>query len=206
MIKVQDETPKIYYNESRDFQFIGRLYDVVLNSVKTNCDLLYNLPISDNVNTQMLDLMSTTLGFKIRHNYNTKQLVSACSIFPTILKNKGNIQAIQLIGDALLHAEGITEDFGYEISDDNTSIDIFIPSTLSDINLFKDLLSYVMPAGMNVNIIRATRIYQAANKIQTNVPVKHVIDSKFVEKPNKIGSINSISVIRGTRVDNSDGE
>lgn len=30
MIKVQNLTPDIYYNRSRDFQFIGRLYDVVL--------------------------------------------------------------------------------------------------------------------------------------------------------------------------------
>ena len=40
MIKLQDMTPDVYYNQSRDFQFIGRLYDIVLNSVKTNADLI----------------------------------------------------------------------------------------------------------------------------------------------------------------------
>ena len=44
MIKLRNLTPDVYYNESRDFQFIGRLFDVVLNSVKTEADLLYNVP------------------------------------------------------------------------------------------------------------------------------------------------------------------
>ena len=45
MIKLQNYTPEIYYKESRDFQFIGRLYDLVLNSIKTEVDLLYYLPL-----------------------------------------------------------------------------------------------------------------------------------------------------------------
>ena len=38
MIKLQNLTPEVYYKESRVFQFIGRLYDIVLNSVKTETD------------------------------------------------------------------------------------------------------------------------------------------------------------------------
>ena len=41
MIRLQDMTPSVYYDQSRDFQFIGRLFDVVLNSVKTNADMVY---------------------------------------------------------------------------------------------------------------------------------------------------------------------
>ena len=61
MIKLQDYTPEVYYRESRDFQFIGRLYDLVLNYVKTNADLIYSLPLSDNSDNQFIDLMAMTL-------------------------------------------------------------------------------------------------------------------------------------------------
>ena len=54
MIKLQDYTPEVYYRESRDFQFIGRLYDLVLNYVKTNADLIYSLPLSDNSDNQFI--------------------------------------------------------------------------------------------------------------------------------------------------------
>ena len=48
MIRLQDLVPNVYYEKSRDFQFIGRLFDIVLNSVKTNSDTLYNLPSGKN--------------------------------------------------------------------------------------------------------------------------------------------------------------
>ena len=50
MIKLQDYTPDIYYSESRDFQFIGRLFDLVLNYVKTNVDIGAYLSWYDQIN------------------------------------------------------------------------------------------------------------------------------------------------------------
>ena len=91
MIKLQDLTPEVYYKESRDFQFLGRLYDLVLNSVKTESELIYNLPLSPNVNEKMLELLTLTLGFKPKHQYNSKQLYAICSVLSEIIRNKGSI-------------------------------------------------------------------------------------------------------------------
>ena len=156
MIQLQNYTPEVYYNHSRDFQFIGRLYDIVLNSVKTNSDLLQCLLNNNNFNSQLVDLLSLTLGFKSRHQYNTKQLVSLCSIFPTILKNKGNIKAVQLAGQAVLNAEGITEPFGCEMLD--KTLYLFVPSKLSDLNLLRDLLEYILPAGITCEFAKGIKI------------------------------------------------
>ena len=87
MIKLQDYTPDVYYNESRDFQFIGRLYDIVLNYVKTNADLLYDLPLSDNSDSQFIELLAFTLGFQPKHKYTAKHLRAICSVFSDILRN-----------------------------------------------------------------------------------------------------------------------
>ena len=55
MIKLQELTPSVYYEQSRDFQFIGRLYDIVLNYIKTNADNLYTLPIGKNMDEKLLN-------------------------------------------------------------------------------------------------------------------------------------------------------
>lgn len=154
MIKLQDMTPDVYYNQSRDFQFIGRLYDIVLNSVKTNVDLIQACPISDNTDNKLIDLMAFTLGFKSKHNYSIKQLQALCTTFMKILKKKGSIEAIELALTTLFQAENVDQEFAYDLSDDNTLLTLYIPGTLTDINLFKDLLTYILPAGMSVNIIR----------------------------------------------------
>ena len=71
MIRTQKYTPEVYYEQSRDFQFIGRLYDVVLNSVKTNVDIIQNsLPFNTRSSRDLLKLMSYTLGFKPKHKYS----------------------------------------------------------------------------------------------------------------------------------------
>ena len=75
MIKLQNLTPVVYYDQSRDFQFIGRLYDLVLNYIKTNAANLYNLPSGKNMDEQLLNLLALTLGFKPKKNYNSKKQI-----------------------------------------------------------------------------------------------------------------------------------
>jgi len=160
MIKLTELTPNIYNDASRDFQFIGHLYDTVLNYIKTNSDLIYNIPLSDNSDTRLVELMATTLGFKSRHKYNVKQLVALCSVFSTIIRQKGTLNAIDTAGKALLTAEGITEDIFVELDPEdrsNLTISIFVPQELTDLNLLKDLLLYVLPAGCSCNIVRELR-------------------------------------------------
>ena len=109
MIRLQDLTPEVYYKQSRDFQFIGRLYDIVLNYIKTNADNLYYLPIGQNMNEQLLNLLALSLGFKPKNNYNSKQLLAICSVLPEIMKNKGSLQSMITAVNALLAAEEIEQ-------------------------------------------------------------------------------------------------
>lgn len=177
MIKLQNYTPEVYYKESRDFQFIGRLYDLIFNSVKTNSDQLYNLPLSDNSNEEWIDLMALTLGFKPRHNYNVKQLVAVCNILPTILRNKGTLRAIELIGNAILKSEGVKDSIYVSLSSiDSTRLQIGLPTLLEDITLLQDLLDYVLPAGMTCEIIT-----EATEEIN-NAPTISVFDQSLFHK------------------------
>ena len=161
MIRLQDNTPKTYYERSRDFQFIGRLYDVVLNSVKTNADIIANgIPYSDFSPEKFLELLSRTLGFKPKHNYTHNQLLAICNIFSTILKNKGNIKAVELVGEAILKTEGILGTIAclmkYDAykQKDLPVLRIIIPEKLAEIALFYDLLEYIIPAGCACEVVR----------------------------------------------------
>ena len=154
MIKLQDYTPEVYYRESRDFQFIGRLYDLVLNYVKTNADLIYSLPLSDNSDNQFIDLMAMTLGFHAKHKYTSQQLEAICFVLSEIIRNKGTIKALTIACDAIFHAEGIQGQFDYGLTNNNTNIVIYLPQELSDTTLLNDLFEYILPAGMSCQIIK----------------------------------------------------
>ena len=177
MIKLEELTPLIYYKESRDFQLIGRLFDLVLNFCKTSADTIYYLPQSLNADKQFVTLLAMTLGFKPKHNYNSTQLRAICSILPTILKNKGSLNAILLIATTLLRAEGIVESLEYDyltkkLSDDDDrplGLTIYLPIQLHDTILLEDLLDYVAPAGLNITIVKELRIRtDATTKLAVN--------------------------------------
>ena len=167
MIKLQDLTPSIYYEQSRDFQFIGRLYDIVLNYVKTNADNLYTLPIGKNMDEKLLNLLAFTLGFQSKHHYNSKQLLAICSVLPLILKHKGSLNAILIAVNSILYAEGINQALDYEFKDNN--LVLYLSPDLSDLTLLKDIMIYILPAGIGCDMIKEI---QSVNKIETILTTK----------------------------------
>ena len=180
MIKLQELTPSVYYEQSRDFQFIGRLYDIVLNYVKTNADNLYTLPIGKNMDEKLLNLLAFTLGFQSKHQYNSKQLLAICSVLPLILKHKGSLDAILIAVNSILYAEGINQALDYEFKDNN--LVLYLSPDLSDLTLLKDIMIYILPAGIGCDMIKEI---QSVNKIETvlitkdEVTVYKDVASKF---------------------------
>ena len=167
MIKLQDLTPAIYYNQSRDFQFIGRLYDLVLNYSKTNAANLYNLPVGKNMDEQLLNLLALTLGFKPTKNYNSKQLRAICSVLPTILRHKGSIQALVFATNALLAAEGVRQPLDYTMHP-KQGITLYVAQELDDLSLFTDLLDYLLPAGLSCTVVKES---QSVHEVKTTLSV-----------------------------------
>ena len=154
MINLYNQVPSVYPSASRDFQYLCWLTNVVLNSVKHNVDDIYNLP-STTIDSKIAELLAMTLGFKIKRNYDQKQLIALVSILPTILKYKGTIKAIEMAVEALLTSSGATGDLDYTI--DGAQLIVTMPKELIDTTLFTDLLDYILPAGMTCRIIRKTQ-------------------------------------------------
>lgn len=189
MIKLQNYTPAIYYKDSRDFQLLGRLFDLVLNSIKTEADLLYNLPLSNNSDEKLLELLALTLGFKPKHQYNAKQLKAVCSVFAEILRNKGSIKAIKIACEALFNSMDISQalDYDFTTGKDKTELNLYIAQDFGDITILNDLLSYVLPAGMSCNIIREFHILTESN---TNISITDTVT------PYKINTAETSKIIK----------
>ena len=199
MIRLQDLVPNVYYEKSRDFQFIGRLFDIVLNSVKTNSDTLYNLPSGKNKDERLLNLLAFTLGFQPKHHYNSKQLEAICSVLPLVIKNKGSLNAIIIATNAILHAEGLTQSLSYSIAP-RESITLYLPTQLSDLTLLSDLMNYILPAGLYCNFVKEI---SKVTTVETKIGVKsEVIISK--ENPyyyNKLLKANEVTKYRKNLID-----
>lgn len=156
MINLYNQVPTIYSNASRDFQFLSWLINIVLNSVKHNVDDLYILPKAG-IDSRLSELLSFTLGFKVKRNYDKDQLLALVNIIPSLLKYKGTGYALELAGNALIKASGATGEC--EIIEDKESlkngiIKLRLPKNLIDMSLFTDLLPYILPAGMTCSITR----------------------------------------------------
>jgi hypothetical protein len=165
MIKVQRNVPDYYYDESRDFQLIGRIFESVLNHSKTATDIIVNTPLSQKYDVSLIDLVTLTIGFESKRKYDVPNLMALISSFKSILKIKGTKKSIEDCVRVLLKAQNINEDFQVvvdtstsEVGEEtiyNRDVLIYIPKEVKDVALLEDMLDYVLPAGFNYSIIIA---------------------------------------------------
>ena len=153
MINFYNQVPSVYTSASRDFQYLSWLINIVLNAVKHNVDDLYFIP-NAKTDPRITELLAMTLGFKLKRNYDQKQLATLVSILPSILKYKGSKTAIMLTGYALVRAAGSTGKFECEIKDN--CLEITLPEKQVDTTLFMDLLPYILPAGLTCRVVNNT--------------------------------------------------
>lgn len=171
LINFYDQVPRVYPNSSRDFQYLSWLINIVLNSVKHNVDDLYDLPNAAH-DAKLTELLAMTLGFKIRRNYDQKQLAALVSVIPGLLKHKGTAKAISMAADALITASGTVGNFECIVRDNE--LEIVLPKELVDTTLFMDLLPYIMPAGMTCKVLRKTQI-----QINRRTEIDYRYNSKY---------------------------
>lgn len=160
MLKTKNLVPSVYYNQSRDFQFLGRTFDAVFNYLKMNIDLIEALPLSQNSDDTMIPLLAKTLGFNVRHTYDTQDLKSICSVFSDLVRNKGSKSAIENAGKTLMNTQNIGGYFKVDINTDTVdnpyTVNLYVPPDLKDTILLEDLFDYILPAGFEYRFIKST--------------------------------------------------
>lgn len=174
MIKIQNSVPSIYYNSSRDFQLLGHLFDLVLNSTKTEADLLFNLPLSTNSDDQLLDLMTFTLGLRLnKAKYTSRQLRAICSVAPRMMRLKGSQKAIELLCTALMRADSAEGNFSIVLNEAQTELTVYITSYATCRDALHEVLPYILPAGMVFKIKEASGLtYNTTTNLNVTDTVK----------------------------------
>lgn len=180
MIKVKDSVPSIYYEESRDFQVFGNSFEAVFNYLKTNVDLINENPLDRRSSYLVIKLITKTLGFESKHEYDMDDLRTLCSIFVDCIKNKGTLNSINKAISGLLNSQHITSEF--KVIQDGNDLMIYLPKNIRDTVLLDDIFDYILPAGITYNFSFGT--YALENKIDTEMSADDYVVVKEMKNAN----------------------
>lgn len=196
-MKVKNLVPEVYYRDSRDFSYIGRVCEILFNYMKTNVDLVGQSPVNEEVPDCIVDLLATTLGFESKHKYQTLDLVSICSSFTELLRNKGNRLSIEEAVTILMRTQNINEEIDIDVDEvDKHKYIIYVPKTLDDIILLEDLFEYILPTGVTYSF----RIKSSASgDYKTDVEVEDNVET-YTMSGHQLGQVGG----KVTGFDNTD--
>lgn len=192
MFRLQDNTPSVYTEQSRDFQLFCRLYDCIFNGVKYDIDSITDILDPNKINDRLLGLLCTKIGFFTSRTYDSYLLRHILVAFPYAVKSKGSIRGIQIAVSTILKAEGDlrlsseASDVRIDYREDLSTIYIYTSVPVINTHALDDFLKYILPVGYTYILERYI--------ISTHTKSLGISDSY-------IGMINptsSLSQIRGT--------
>ena len=186
MFRLQNNTPPIYTEGSRDFQLFCRLYDCVNNAVRFDINTITNILDPLKANDRILELMCTKIGFFTKYDFDADVLRAILSTFPYIIKYKGSIKGIELAVSTILKLEG--NNLPPKILIDNTEhiINIYISTSIFNTNALDELLDYVIPIGYTYSV-QEYGDYKSTISLDTNIVVDSLL-SPIISTSQVLGS------------------
>lgn len=156
MFRVENNVPDVYVNESRDFQLISRLYDLVFQSTRFSIDSMSKISDTIRCNDNLLPLIATKVGFFTDLNLTSKSDRMILSAFPYILKYKGSLKSVELTANLFGRIVNSHVDVRQDPEDKNHIIlnfDKFSPN----IDILYALLNYIRPTGIVIDFEMVTK-------------------------------------------------
>lgn len=173
MFRLQDNLPEVYINESRDFQILARISDMLFSSIKYDVDTMVNILDATLVKDKLLDLLCTRVGFFPAIEIDAQVLKYIIASFPYIIKHKGTAAGIKAAVNAVLKAENTqavqTDAVGGVEALDNTLVEIiskkpknetrneytvyiYTTQTIYNKDALAEIFKYVLPAGFTYKL------------------------------------------------------
>lgn len=159
IIRLQNNTPPVYTEESRDFQLLCRIYDCVTNAVKLDIDSIPTIADTSQCLSSILPLLQTKVGFFTENTLQDKELRYAIEAFPYIVKKKGSREGIIECLNLFLQVNNILKSSQVIITNESANeedaytIKILIESEVKDTSLLEELIRYIVPTGYLVSYI-----------------------------------------------------
>lgn len=173
MFKPSKNVPEIYMKESRDFQLMSRLNDMLFLGVHYDASSITELNNPKKCRSLYLKYLAEKVGFYTDKYIPDVVLMNIISAFKTALKNKGTLLGVEQAVIAVLKAENSIEPprivhvRGFNETNlyyEQYTINIYTPIKIKNEVALKEFLKYIIPAGYNYNLY----VYETAaleNKI-----------------------------------------
>ena len=94
------------------------------------------------------------------------------------------MNAILIAVNSILYAEGINQALDYEFK--NNNLVLYLSQDLSDLTLLKDIMIYILPAGIGCDMIKEI---QSVNKIETILTTKDEVTVAYEGSANALNRI-----------------
>jgi len=155
VLYLENEVPEVYVEESRDFQVLMRLMSIIFNACRADSQQLQFLNDAELINSRLIPLLQTKVGFFTNKEYKSSDLRDICRIFMHIVRNKGSRKGIELAIRAFFSAKNFKSNYYIDIQNEPTvdnqedaySIKIGLKKNFTDFTLLEDVLRYVLPTG-----------------------------------------------------------
>lgn len=152
MFRFENHMPDYWMNESRDFQLLTRLNDIVFMGQRADIATIQNLNDSKKCKNTFLNLLAKKVGFFTDKYIEENVLRNIIGAFKIAIKHKGTKIGIEYAVRAILKAENSSGVPEVAVDNENYDINIFTPVELKNVEALDEFLKYIIPAGYNVNI------------------------------------------------------
>lgn len=178
LLKLEDNTPNIYSEKSRDFQLLCRILDIYLNYLIQKSRAIIELSNVDTIQDNLLMLFARRLGFTTKKYFPPDILRNICKNYPEMIKYKGTTRAIELAVNSVLSTSKEVTSIEVTESRASGSIIITVTSDASDAYLeyLKELLTFIVPTGVTINFdLNLTKFSSNSDVFATTTTVKRII-------------------------------
>lgn len=159
-LQMVKNVPGTYVSQSRDFQLMCNLMDLLFNGVKFDIDSIKYLSDTTYCRESTLGLLQHKLGLELDTQITDQLLRKILKCFPFIVKKKGSRAGIEEM--ICLYLSIIQSDGSHNVKiyspytapiAGNYIIDLEVETEgrLPNIHILENLLRYVVPTGYNIN-------------------------------------------------------
>lgn len=160
MFRISEKVPEVYMKESRDFQILPRIDDLLFLGEHYDISTIQELNNPKKCRNSCLKYLAEKVGFYTDKYIPDNVLINIISAFRTALKNKGTDLGIQQAVIAILKAENSIDPPKIVYTRGNSSlqyyeqytINIYTPIKIINEVALREFLKYIIPAGYNYNI------------------------------------------------------
>ena len=163
MFRIQDNVPEVYIQQSRDFQLVSRLYDLLFSGVKYDIDSMVNVLDATLTRDNLLHLMCSKIGFFPRIQIDANILKYIIASFPYIIKHKGSRLGIEYAVNAVLKSETNPSVVGKIVVNPINKFEaalgleytvcIYTSISVANKQALNEVMRYVLPIGCDYMIV-----------------------------------------------------